>query len=101
MIKCVAAAARAAEPVQDAEWNQVALRHLQSIAASLHFYNSPALSLSAGTGKCCAWSEQPRNEAGQDCCCSKATLTCHEFASVSPLYVHMDLALSRESLNDI
>ena len=58
MIKCIAAAARAAEPVQDAEWNQIALRHLQSIAASLHSYNSPALSLSAGTGKCCACSDK-------------------------------------------
>ena len=84
MIKCIAAAARAAEPVQDAEWNQIALRHLQSIAASLHFYNSPVLSLSAGTGKRCACSEHTRNQVGQDCCCSKVMWKGRESASALP-----------------
>lgn len=50
MISCLAAAATSAQPVQDAAWNAVALRHLQSIAASVHFYSSPALTQRISTG---------------------------------------------------
>jgi hypothetical protein len=50
MMRCLAAAATSAQPVQDAAWNAVALRHLQSIVASLHFYSSPALTQRISTG---------------------------------------------------
>ena len=50
MMRCLAAAATSAQPVQDATWNAVALRYLQSIAASVHFYGSPALTQRISTG---------------------------------------------------
>ena len=51
MMRILAAMARSATPVQDAAWNAAALRHLQDIAASLHFYSSPALTKYICRGK--------------------------------------------------
>ena len=50
-MRILGAMARSAEPVQDSAWNAAALRHLQGIAASLHFYSSPALTQSVCRGE--------------------------------------------------
>lgn len=51
-VRIMGAMARAAEPVQDPAWNATALRHLQGIAASLHFYSDPALTQTLCRGGC-------------------------------------------------
>ena len=52
-MRCLVAAARSAQPVQDAAWNSAAVHHLQSIAMSLPFYSSPALTLSISMCEFC------------------------------------------------
>lgn len=54
-VRILGAMARSAEPVQDAAWNATVLRHLQDIAASLHFYSSPALTKHICRGEHADW----------------------------------------------
>ena len=103
LVRILGAMAGAAEPVQDAAWNAAALRHLQGIAMSLHFYSSLALTQAICRGEVAA------GHAASFCfhaiCCDSSVclLPLHQCRAhlAAAVLVHFLLKRPLSSLHDI